>query len=62
MHRGSSRITPSVASATQGYFSSPNGLRIPGRPSNALAAPSVQVYAESQLWPFEDAPSTLFGK
>jgi hypothetical protein len=30
MHRGSSSVTPSVASATQGYFSSPNGLRIPG--------------------------------
>jgi hypothetical protein len=33
MHRKSSRITPCAASAIQGYSSSPNGLRIPRRPS-----------------------------
>ena len=26
------------------------------------SCPSVWVYAESQLWPFEDAPSTPFGE
>jgi len=29
---------------------------------HALAAPSVRVYAESQLWTFENSPSTLFGE
>src|SRR5215208_1187924 len=30
-HRGSSRVTPCAASATQGYSSSPNGLGTPPR-------------------------------
>ena len=54
MHTGSSRTRLCAASATQGYFSSPNGLSIPGKPSTGpgvrtlpalterIAAPEIQ--------------------